>query len=52
MIALREGIYRVMHDCEGDEILKAMREDQSTQGYTYQRMREIIDNALVTELET
>lgn len=27
MIALREGLNRVMHDCERDEILKAMRED-------------------------
>ncbi|TNV86198.1 hypothetical protein FGO68_gene12493 [Halteria grandinella] len=51
LIALREGIYRIMHDCESDEILKAMREDQTTQSYTYQRMREVIDNALVTELE-
>jgi hypothetical protein len=51
MIALREGLHRVMQDCDRDEILRAMREDQTTQGYTYQRMREIVDNAMVTEME-
>jgi hypothetical protein len=34
-----------------DEIILAMREDPSTSHFAFQRMKEVIDNALVVELE-
>ena len=40
-----------MEGLKADEIITAMREDPLSQGYAYQRMREVVDNALIAESE-
>lgn len=52
MLNLREGLSRVQENFKTDEIISAMREDPSTSGYVYQRMREVLDNYLIVEQET
>ena len=36
---------------EQDEIVLAMREDQVSASFAFQRMREVVDNALLSESE-
>ena len=51
MLNLREGLSRVQEGFKSDEIIGAMREDPSTQGYVFQRMREVLDNYVILEQE-
>ncbi|CDW74899.1 UNKNOWN [Stylonychia lemnae] len=48
---LREGLSKIIDGLKTDEIIAAMREDPLSQNYAFQRMKEIIDNALLSESE-
>ena len=51
LLSLKQGLAKVLNDLSADEVIRALREDPHSAGFAYQRMREVVDNALITENE-
>eukprot|EP00347_Sterkiella_histriomuscorum_P012537 403368193 len=50
-ITLREGLQKIVEGLNTDDIISAMREDPLSQNYAFQRMKELVDNMLISESE-
>jgi len=50
-LTLREGISKIQIGMKADDIIQTMREDPSSSHFTFLRMKEIVDNAIIVELE-
>jgi hypothetical protein len=51
MLTLKQGLAKLLTDLDADEVIRAMRDDPNTANFAYQRMREVVDNALIAENE-
>ena len=50
-LALKQGLAKIFNDLDSDEVIRTLREDPNSAGFAYQRMREVLDNALIAENE-
>lgn len=50
-LALKQGLAKLFNDLDSDEVIRTLREDPNSAGFAYQRMREVLDNALIAENE-
>jgi hypothetical protein len=50
-MTLRDGLNRMLEGFKTDEVICAMREDPLSHSFAFQRMKEIVDNSLITESE-
>jgi len=48
---LRDGIRKMEEGLALDEVVRTMQNDQTSNNYVFQRMKEVIDNALVADYE-
>ena len=52
LLSLKSGLAKLLNvDLEADEVIRALRDDPNSMGFAYQRMREVVDNALIAENE-
>jgi chromosome segregation ATPase len=51
LLALKQGLAKILNDLDGDEVIRTLREDPNSASFAYQRMREVLDNALIAENE-
>ena len=50
-LALKQGLAKIFNDLDSDEVIRTLREDPTSAGFAYQRLREVLDNALIAENE-